>query len=341
MKRGTLILACVFFTHFYCVAQKIDFTKKQSLPKAGYGMLTETDGKDIYVTGGEIAGGTIWNREQRDYLFAYNAILDSWVDLSDSFNRFKSGGISSIVYLNEYRTLLIGGNTILKDSIKFITIPYDIDTYETTNIFLHPYNNFFQSAVYYKGLVYFFGGHQSYKNTAKFDSSSSRFYSFDPSNLSFNSLDDMPLEASSKGVIAEQQLYIIGGVTMLKNQLGASYRTSWSDKIYVYNFLNKEWNQFITLEKAPQNYSVANYLHYLFIIGGKEEADQLTVIDTKTNMLVKLSMNVESIESSAIVLNDNLHLIGGLTKDGHLTNTHYTALCEDIVLLFEEIVKDK
>ncbi len=300
------------------------------MPIPIYGMISVTDGERIYLLGGKTPYSSKHNR-----ILVYHTQLNKWMDISGSFKHFRNGGIASVAYLEDYESLLITGNSMVNDSIKSVSVFYNLKTYRSSVALENPVNYFFQSLTYHQGLAYFWGGHKPFQNTRRYEGSSSSFYYLDPSKLSFGFLEKMPIQASSRGLVVGNKLYAIGGMSMMKKDQPYAYQAKWHKAIYSYDFVEESWDLFAQLPNALKNFTTASYQSYLFILHSSDGSVLITVVDSKTKDIRQLETNLDVQDYAASVVKEHLYIIGGRDIDGPTEKT-YRVACSDLIANFHQ-----
>ncbi|NQZ75402.1 MAG: hypothetical protein HRT61_04715 [Ekhidna sp.] len=324
--RNELISGILFFSVSIVFGQELIFEKREKLPRAGSNITEVTDGENLYIIGGKRSGNG-----RKNQLFRFNPALEEWLDLSDSFDVFRSGGISSAVYLEEYRLLFICADILTHEGLKYQIAPYDVDTYKNTELITISVGVYSQSNAYHDGLLYIFGGHKTDNNSTEDTLSSSTFYLFDPAELIVKKLTDMPFYGATKGVVIGDKLFLVGSETLKKEK--DREKISNSNDIVSYNFTEGAWTLEYTVDEEIKNPELSSYKEYIFVIGHQE--NKILIIDTKNKQHTNLSMNLRGIASSAIVVQNQLHILGGLDKSSSPVRNHYSISCEKLIEVFQ------
>ncbi len=184
-----------------------------------------------------------------------------------------------------------------------------------------------QSAVFYNGKIYSFGGF----DTDPINSA----YSYDLTTSKWTKLNDMPTaKYGSYAIVVNNKILIAGGTES---------KDLFSDITYEYNPTTNSYSEKASIPNSTYFGSVANVDNRMVIIGGINSNSQVSSIvqiyNPTTNEWIEANgtLNVAYAYQSSTVLNNIIYLIGG-TPDGTITSGNcYKGILKGNDIKFEEI----
>ena len=286
---------------------KIKFTRSERMPTQLFGMAYCTEGQSAYVIGG--------GNDRRPFnrsLFAYDTKIQKWLNLT-RHTKIEAQRYSSAVYSPELNSLLIFGG--LSETQTNIIIPpamitYSLDTRRINVLSRNQLDTKKPGADYWEGKVYLFGGSLSKEKSTSYNQRinySKDFYQFDPINLTWEKLPDLPEAKEVGGAIIDGELFLFGGYADLPQKA-----------IHRYHIENQNWEKIGEFDEPVSAYAIAKWEKYIFLIGDYKHGNQMIVFDTKSLTWSKYEMNLRTRHAGAVVIKDQLHVYGGVFESSTL-----------------------
>lgn len=304
--------------------QKVNFKPLEPLPHSAFFFGAANSPNEIYLIGGT-QGFQKFSRIFQAYDTKRNTYLSG--DLVD----FSGVMSPAAIYLEEYNGVLIAGGTrlsgtneLLLDTIRML----DLENYKLSAVATLPKSAKTMGVANMGNKVYFFGGStQKSRFHAKNYTFTDNFFVYDLTLGTVEELPKLPKSMETKGGIFDGKLYVFGGYD------GRSLSEVWQ-----YDIENEQWKALASLKQAMSAYALVQYQHYFILIGDYYDGDRLVVYNTKNKSAQYYEINISARHMGAAVINDQLHVYGGLLIDGSSAITganfgHY-------VLSISELIKN-
>jgi hypothetical protein len=314
-------LSMIVFTTELCAEKPtvVKFEKATRMPFGLYGMAYTSDSIRIYIFGGTRAMHSYTNT-----VLFYDTRIDQWLDLTIE-NQFEGFRYGRAAYADSYKSaFLVGGASDATGHITKIQNVryYDVISYKMESLG----NNLLQSKSpglsIWKKKLYFFGGSTEYDASNNTYTYTDKFYSYDLSTGNIEILPAMPESKETAGGIVDGMLYVFGGYN---NQPNCS--------IHCFNLKTKKWSKKGQFSGSISSYALAQYKQYFILVGDYADMNKLIVYNTIDNSRKEFRMNFKVRHAAATVINETLHVIGGLSGDPSSPplSTHWVLPIQELV----------
>ena len=279
------------------VPENLQFKNIKPLPFPLLYQACTTDGEFAYTVGGQ-SGMAICTQALK-----YDPRTNNWSVLAHGLQPAVQA--SACYVPSTGKIYVIGGVTSLvnlayTDAVESI----DVKTGEVKVLPVkNPAPKGYAGSAVWNDKIYIFGGGEDLNRSAtgKFDDS---FYEFDPVEMKFTRLPDLPEKKQTSGAIIDGILYCIGGYNSREYNSGKN--------LYAYNIAGRQWKLIGKLPKEVSANGIAAYGQLIFVTGGYNNQNYTGLFNTQTQVFRTIKSNIiDRKHSGAVTIANYLMVIGG------------------------------
>ncbi|MHC1683134.1 MAG: Kelch repeat-containing protein [Clostridiaceae bacterium] len=217
--------------------------------------------------------------------------------------------------LDKNEVLLFGGG--IKELVSDVILSHNLETNEIYEYNKMPYASRGHQTIRIGDSIYLLGGSDG-------ESTFKSVYAFDLNTKTWSQCKDMPVSNGWFGAtMVDGKIYVIGGFG-----ISEGYHSS----IYIYSPESDNWEEIknafpreIYSKGAVGSQAVISYGGKIYNFGGADYFDHINnschtlktvaIYDPKENLWTKLDIEIESLESAGIVVDDNqVYIVGGFSE---------------------------
>jgi hypothetical protein len=302
-----LMLLCL--TAFDSRAQEtLEFERVDKLPVGVYDMGYCTSEKAIFSIGGQIVqGGEIKNTE---VIMHYSPYTDKWSKAFFTSDDIAVKGASTSAYIasnNSIYTLSLSAS----DEDGQATYPIEvlnIDNYRLTYDDSNPHRAALAGVASDINNLYVFGGYSTNED-GEFEYND-QLHRYSAETAEWQELSSLPEGRRSKGVVTNNQLYVVGGET----------KVGVTAEVLSYDLKSDRWSTVGYLPYASNAHAITASNGYIFAVVGIEQSDKLLMINTLTNDIDQFDIKFGFDKPGLVVMEDYLYLFGGYASRSNTAN---------------------
>lgn len=286
----------------------LEFERVHKLPVGVFDMGFCASEKAIFSVGGQIVqGGEIKNTE---VIMIYSPFTDDWSKALFTSGDIAVKGASTSTYLqssNSVYTLALSK----KDEEGYSTYPLEVlnlDNYRVAYDESNPHRAALAGIASDEQSLYVFGGYSTNED-GEFEFNN-QLHKYDPVASEWVELSNLPEGRRSKGVVVDNQLYIIGG----------EVKDGITSEVIKYDLAENRWSSVGYLPNPSNAHSITTSNEHIFVIAGEERTDKLLMINSKTNDIDQFDIRFGFQKPGLAVLEGYLYLFGGYAPRSNTAN---------------------
>ena len=286
----------------------VDLEKVDKLPVGVLDMGYCATENAIFSIGGKIVqGGELKNTE---LIMLYSPYTDEWSKALFTTDNIAVKGSAVSAYVPYARSIYTLALSRLDENGQ---VQYPLEIFNVSNYRLtYDVNNPHQAAQ--AGIaadqehIYIFGGYGT--NAEGEFQLNQELHRFSTVTSTWVQLSDLPEGRRAKGVICNNQLYVIGG----ENNDGLTA------EVLNYNLKHDQWSTTGYLPYATEIQAVTTSDAHIYIVTGVEQTDKLLIINTNTNDVDHFDIRFGYEKPGIVVMDGFLYLFGGYAPRSYTAN---------------------
>lgn len=288
--------------------QTLTFEKVDKLSVGVFDMGYCSSDNALFSIGGKIVqGGEIKNTE---VIMIYSPYTDEWDKMIFTANDIAVKGSSSSAYSQTDNTIYTLALSSLDEDgqVSYPIEVLDLDNYRLTYDDNNPHVASQAGIAADRDHIYVFGGYST--NEAGEFVLNDELHRYDPRSTEWVQLSRLPEGRKSKGVITNNQLFLIGGET----------KDGPTTEVLKYDITTDRWSSVGYLPYASDAQAITVSKGYIFALAGNDSTNKLLMINTATNDIDQFNIKFGFEKPGMVVLDEFLYLFGGYAPRSNTAN---------------------